>query len=102
MNPHGVTATPGTDERPGDRFGTVERSRDYVAELLQVIEATASDVREELRQASGGEARWREAFQVVAYKLEKLDSHIRASQRLLNDLVALRHLVDGEPLAVAA
>ena len=40
--------------------------------------------------------RRREAFQLVAYKLEQLHLHLATSRRLLNDLRALRRMLHGE------
>jgi hypothetical protein len=102
MRTHEETTIRAIEGQPEQAFATVEGSRNYVAQLLQALEEAVTDVSEELARIPARGGRRREAFQVVAYKLEKLDSHLRASQRLLNDLVALRHIVDGEPFSLAA
>ena len=77
-------------------FGSIESSDEYVALLLQAVEATAGDVVEDLRGAHGLERRQREALQLVAYKLEQLRSHLTTSRRRLNDLRNLRLILHGE------
>jgi len=81
----------------GHPFHSIESSHEYVALLLQAIEETATDVGEDLRRThSSGAARRREAFQLIAYKLEQLRSHVATSRRLLNDLRTLRRMLHGE------
>ncbi len=79
-----------------DLFGSIESSDAYVALLLQTVEATASDVSEDLRGMPGLERRQREALQLAAYKLEQLRSHLTTSRRRLNDLRNLRLILHGE------
>ena len=78
---------------PNPPFGSIEGSRDYVALLLQSIDEAAAEVAEELRLSRDAGGRRREAFQLIAYKLETLGAHLGTSRRLLNDLRALRHMV---------
>jgi hypothetical protein len=86
------------DPRP---FDSIESSREYVGLLLQTIEEAATDVGEGLSLTTGdGAARRREAFQIVAYKLERLRVHVATSCRLLNDLRNLRLMLDGERLLI--
>jgi hypothetical protein len=77
-------------------FGSIERSHEYVAQLLRVVEETATEVGENLQRTRGSRGRRREALQLVAYKLEQLSFHLAASRRRLGDLRALRSIVDGE------
>jgi len=44
-------------------------------------------------QADSKDARRVEALRLVLYKLDKLEQHIKASRRLLNDLRMLRRLL---------
>jgi hypothetical protein len=74
--------------------------------LLQTIEEAATEVGEDLSLTPGdGAERRREAFQLVAYKLERLRVHVATTRRLLNDLRNLRLMLDGErvliPIAAA-
>ena len=98
ISPHpGGKAEVVRDEDPGDSFGTIEGSDDYVARLLQAVEETATDVAENLRCTRGAGGRQREALQLAAYKLEQLRFHLTTSRRRLNDLRNLRRIVEGEP-----
>jgi hypothetical protein len=81
-------------------FGSIEISHDYVAQLLRVVEETATDVGEDLRRTVGARGRHREALQLVAYKLEQLRFHLSASRRRLRDLRALRHILEGDGTAM--
>ena len=82
---------------PGRHFGTIESAHEYVAMLLRAIEETTTEVGEDLRGSHFARAsRRREAFQLVAYKLEQLRFHLAISQRRLNDLRTLRRMLHGE------
>jgi len=84
-------------EGPGRPFDNIESSHEYVTLLLQAIEETATDVGENLQGPHNPKtARRREAFQLVAYKLEQLHLHLSTSRRLLNDLRTLRRMLHGE------
>ena len=84
-------------ENPGDPFGSIEASDEYVARLLHAVEETATDVAENLHRTRNAGGRRREALQLVAYKLEQLRFHLSTSRRRLNDLRTLRCIVDGQP-----
>jgi hypothetical protein len=84
-------------ETSGRPFESVESAHEYVGLLLQVIEETADEVDHRLRRPDCTDALPRqEAFQLVAYKLERLRSHVATSRRLLSDLRALRRMLQGE------
>ena len=71
--------------------------------LLEAIQETADDVGERLRgPEKPGPAQYQEAFQLIAYKLERLRSHVMTSRRLLSDLRALRRMLRGENGATLA
>jgi hypothetical protein len=80
---------------PDEPFDTIDRSHEYVARLLEVVDETATGVGEDLRRTTD-EGRRREALQIVAYKLEQLRFHLAVSRRRLGDLRALRFILDGE------
>jgi hypothetical protein len=85
------------DEMVSSPFESIESSHEYVALLLQAIEETAADVRRGLRRPQPAAAvRRRQAFQLVAYKLEQLRRHVATSHSLLSDLRALRQMLHGE------
>jgi len=99
------SASPGriANEHPGHPFGTIESAHEYVTLLLQAVGETAANLGEDLhRTPSAGAARHREAFQLVAYKLEQLRFHVATSGRLLNDLRTLRRMLHGERSASLA
>jgi hypothetical protein len=82
-------------------FDSIESSREYVGLLLQTIEEAATDVGEGLALTPGdGTERRHEAFQLVAYKLERLRVHVATTRRLLNHLRNLRLMLDGERLLI--
>lgn len=82
-------------------FASIESSREYVGLLLQTIEEAATEVGEDLSLTTpDGAERRREAFQLVAYKLDRLRVHVATTRRLLNDLRNLRLMLDGERLLI--
>ena len=100
MMRHEDATAPGAavSDRP---FESIESSREFVGLLQQAVEEAAAEVGEDLRTTPpDGEERRREAFQIVAYKLERLRLHVARSRRLLNDLRDLRLMLDGERLMI--
>jgi len=94
--------------KPETPFDSIEGALEYVSLLAETVEETRSEIQGELVEArteGGPAARRADALQLVAYKLERLAGHARASRRLLNDLRTLRRLLldeRGEGVAVAA
>jgi hypothetical protein len=84
-------------------FDSLEGSHEYVALLTEVIEEARRDVEAEiaLAEAEGADRR-KEALQLVAYNLAKLNLHMTTSRRILNDLRTLRRLLLDERRASAA
>ncbi len=79
---------------PETPFDSLEGSHRYMAMLHEVLEEARADIGSEIGIADVESAsRRKEALQIVAFKLNKLSSHITASQRILNDLVMLRRLL---------
>ena len=75
-------------------FDSIESSHQYVALLAQAIEEAKLDVEGDIALAMADRAdRRREALQLVLYNLTKLESHMSASRRILNDLRTLRRLL---------
>ena len=75
-------------------FDSIESSHQYVALLAQAIEEAKLDVEGDVALAMADRAdRRREALQLVLYNLTKLESHMSASRRILNDLRTLRRLL---------
>lgn len=75
-------------------FDSIENSHQYVALLAQAIEEARLDVEGDITLAmADGANRRRDALQLVLYNLTKLESHMNASRRILNDLRTLRRLL---------
>jgi hypothetical protein len=78
-------------------FDTIEGSHEYVALLAESVEEARRDVETELSVADSDDAdRRKEALLLVSYNLAKLNLHITASRRILNDLRMLRRLLLAE------
>jgi transcription termination factor NusB len=81
-------------------FESIESAYEYVTLLCEgVVENRASldaDIEEAARE---GASRRLDALRLASYKLERLQHHTQASQRLLNDLRTLRRLLLGERTA---
>jgi hypothetical protein len=78
-------------------FDSIESSHQYVALLAQAIEEARHDVEADIAVAIADRAdRRRDALQLVDYNLAKLESHMNASRRILNDLRTLRRLLLDE------
>ena len=78
-------------------FDSIEGSHEYVALLADAIAEACRDVAAEIALAvADGAERRKEALQLVAYKLAKLNLHMTTSRRILNDLRTLRRLLLAE------
>jgi hypothetical protein len=83
---------------PETPFDSIEGALEYVSLLVESVEEAREDIAAEHAEAEGeADARRRaDALKLVAYKLELLSKHARASRRLLNDLRTLRRLLLDE------
>ena len=78
-------------------FDNIEGSHEYVALLAEALDETHREVEAEISAAEHDQAdRRKETLLLVAYNLAKLNFHIRASRRILNDLRMLRRLLLAE------
>jgi hypothetical protein len=78
-------------------FDNVEGAHEYVGLLLEALAQARAEVAQDLERAKGeGASRRVEALQLVAWKLERLDTHLLSSRHLLNDLRRLRRLLLGD------
>jgi hypothetical protein len=77
-------------------FDSVENAHDYVRLLVEAIAEAKLEVAADLAAAKPD--RRLEALQVVQFKLDKLEQHLKTSSRLLNDLRTLRRLLFDERL----
>jgi hypothetical protein len=75
-------------------FDNIESSHEYVRLLAEAVAVALSEVETDIGVAGADvDARRKEALQLVAFKLNKLSSHMTASRRILNDLRSLRRLL---------
>ena len=75
-------------------FDNIESSHEYVNLLAEAVALALSEVEADIARAGVGSAeRRKEALLLIAFKLNKLSSHLTASRRLLNDLRSLRRLL---------
>ena len=78
-------------------FDTVENAQQYVRLLVEAIAEAKSEIAADLNAAVAARPDRRvEALRVVQFKLDKLEQHLKASSRLLNDLRTLRRLLFEE------
>ena len=88
---------------PETPFDNVEAAHEYVGLLLEAVRQTRDEVAQDIEQArTSGASRQVEALQLVAWKLERLETYLGSSRHLLNDLRRLRRLLLGEDAPPAA
>jgi uncharacterized membrane protein YccC len=82
-------------------FDNVDGAHEYVSLLLETVGQARAEVAQDLDEAQAERAARRlEALQLVAWKLERLETQLIASRHLLNDLRRLRRLLLGDEGAV--
>jgi hypothetical protein len=83
-------------------FDSIEGAQEYLALLREAVEeakqTAGADIAAEAKSKS---SRRLDALRIVWFKLEKLELHVKASYRLLNDLRTLRRLLLEERSASA-
>jgi len=80
--------------RPERPFGDIESAHEYVDLLVGAIVEARKEVDAEITRAGEeGAERRKQALQLAAYALAKLETHFTTSRRLLNDLRTLRRLL---------
>lgn len=78
-------------------FDNIEGSHEYVALLAEAVDEARRDVEADIAAAErDGAERRKEALLLVSYNLAKLNLHITAGRRILNDLRTLRRLLLAE------
>lgn len=84
-------------------FDSIESAHQFVDLLSQVVLETRREVEADMqRELTSNVSRRVEALQITAYKMQKLEFHLKKSRCLLNDLRTLRRLLLGKvPAAVA-
>jgi len=80
--------------QPETPFDNIESALEYVNYLLDAIQEAHKQIETEIERSSDLKlARRKQALQLVSYKLDKLESHIATSRRILKDLRTLRRLL---------
>jgi len=82
--------------QPETPFDSLESTHDYVALLLETIREAKAELAVDISEKAPQPERRAQALKLVQYKLDKLDVHLQASSRLLNDLRTLRRLLFEE------
>ena len=78
-------------------FDSIEGSYEYVDMLADAIAEAKHDVEEEVALAEKeGANRRKQGLLLVSFNLAKLESHMTASRRILNDLRTLRRVLLSE------
>lgn len=87
---------------PETPFDSIEGSHEYVALLAEALDEARREVEADIAAAEKeGADRRKQALLLVSYNLEKLNIHIVASRRILNDLRSLRRLLLDERRTVS-
>ena len=78
-------------------FDSVEGAHEYLSLLSEAIQDAKDEIEADVRAAEDPKfPRRLEALRLVAFKLDKLEQHVKNSRRLLNDLRTLRRLLLDE------
>ena len=75
-------------------FDSIEGAQEYLGLLCSEVADAMQDVKADIGGQTNSEPQRRfEALQLVLYKLEQLEKHLKLSRRILNDLRMLRRLL---------
>jgi hypothetical protein len=75
-------------------FDSVENAQTYIRLLIEALTEAKKEIDEDVEGAGGARSDRRlQALRLVQYKLHRLEHHLRASGRMLNDLRRLRRLL---------
>ena len=75
-------------------FDNIENAQKYIKLLIEAVTESAQDIDGEITLATESKLERRlEALRMVGFKLQKLDQHLHACSRTLNDLRTLRRLL---------
>jgi hypothetical protein len=80
-------------------FDSLASAHEYVGLLLEAIHETAAELDDAGKADDGASLPWprrRDAYLLIAYKLEQLRVHLDASHRGLADLRALHRMLERQ------
>ena len=84
-------------DRSETPFDSVEGAHEYLSLLSDAIQDAKNEIEADIRAAEDPKfPRRLEALRLVSFKLEKLEQHVKAGRRVLNDLRTLRRLLLDE------
>ena len=80
--------------RTATPFDSVENTQEYFGLLAETLKEVRQEIEGDITKAAESKlSRRLEALRLVLFKLQKLEEHVTASSRLLNDLRMLRRLL---------
>jgi hypothetical protein len=78
-------------------FDSVENAQSYIQLLLETLSEAKHEIAADAESAESARSERRlQALRLVEYKLHRLEHHLAASNRMLNDLRRLRRLLLDE------
>ena len=81
----------------GDPFETIESAQNFVTLLAEAVSQAKLELELDVRRESSlAESRRLDALRIALYSVDKLESHMNRSGRILNDLRTLRRLLFEE------
>jgi hypothetical protein len=90
----GFTAPSGLDRPMKTPFDSIESAQEYMVLLREAVADAKGNAETDILAEEGSKLPRRlDALRLVSYKLDKLEQHVKASCRLLNDLRTLRRLL---------
>ena len=83
--------------KTGSPFDSIESAHEFVALLAETVREAKREVEADVeRESTSKFPRRLEALRSALYSMEKLESHMTKSRRILNDLRSLRRLLFDE------
>lgn len=80
-------------------FESIESTYDFFRLLSDSVADAKHDIQAQIESQSTSKSRRVDALRITSYSLEKLESHVTQSRRILNDLRSLRRLLFEERAA---
>jgi len=82
-------------------FDNLDSAHEYLRLLAIQVSEVRGDIQQDITSAgAAANARQIDALRLVAFKLQQLDVHVKASRGVLNDLRMLRRVLLGERASV--
>jgi uncharacterized membrane protein YccC len=78
-----------------EQFESLESAHDFVTLLAETVAEAKREIETDLQRESATSRRL-DALRLAAYNIDKLETHLNRSRRILNDLRTLRRLLFEE------